>query len=243
MKKGHEMATDTMNPAFAARHNWGEALRALKALLADANDTAQVFRIARALNGKTAKTGYTRLLRSADGGRIAYRRDELAESLSDPAYIAQFSDGSVGAAYRDFLATTGYTAEGLAQVSRSVDANRDALHPYAWFGRRIRDSHDIWHVLTGYQADDPLGEACLVAFSFAQTKGLGWALIAVGGMAKALRTPGGMPAFRAIWEGYRRGRAASWLPGEDMDRLLAEPLDQARRRLEIGDAPAYRAIG
>jgi ubiquinone biosynthesis protein COQ4 len=34
--------------------------------------------------------------------------------------------------------------------------------------------HDIWHVLTGYRRD-ALGEACLVAFSYAQTRGLGWA--------------------------------------------------------------------
>ncbi|RVT89211.1 Coq4 family protein [Sphingomonas crocodyli] len=236
------MTATVMDADLNGRRSWGDALKALRALLADANDTAQVFRIVRALNGDTARKGYDRLLRSAQGGRIAYERVELAGLLSDPAYVARFAEGSVGGAYRDFLSATGYSAEGLADVSRSVDAGRDAQHPYAWFGRRMRDSHDIWHVLTGYQADDPLGEACLVAFTFGQSGGLGWALIAGGAMAKALRMPGGRQAIRAIHEGYRRGRSAAWLAGEDMERLLAEPLADARRRLGLTDPAAYRVM-
>ncbi|MGL1788664.1 Coq4 family protein, partial [Vibrio parahaemolyticus] len=75
----------------------------------------------------------------------------------------------------------------LEQVSReTLDKDEDVLHPYVWFGRRIRDAHDIWHTLTGYQADEPLGEAALVAFSFAQVGGLGWAWIAAAASIKSL---------------------------------------------------------
>ena len=236
------MTANAIEADLNGHRSWGDALKALRALLADADDTAQVFRIVRALNGDTAKKGYERLLRSAQGGRIAYQRVELAPLLSDPDYIGRFAQGSVGAAYRDFLAATGYSAQGLADVSRTVDPGRDAEHPHAWFGRRMRDSHDIWHVLTGYQADDPLGEACLVAFTFGQNGGLGWALIVGGAMAKAMRMPGGRQAIRAIREGYRRGRAAAWLAAEDMERLLAEPLSNARRRLGLNEPAAYRAI-
>jgi ubiquinone biosynthesis protein COQ4 len=236
------MASTAITPAVSYRRDWRAAFDALRRLLRDADDTAQVFRIMRALNAGTAKSGYERLLRTAEGGRIAYQRVELAERLSDPAFVAQFPAGSVGAAYAAFLRQTGYSAEGLAMISRADDAQRDARHPYAWFGRRIRDSHDIWHILTGYRADEPLGEACLVAFSFAQTRGPGWALIAIGTAVKAWRTPGGKPAVRAIWEGFRRGRRAAWLSGEDYEALLAEPLDAARRRLGIGEPLAYRAI-
>jgi len=79
-------------------------------------------------------------------------------------------------------------------------------------------------VLTGYCAADPLGEACLLACSFAQTRGLGSALIAIGAAIKAWRTPGGKPAVRAILKGYRIGRRAAWLQEEDYELLLAEPL-------------------
>jgi ubiquinone biosynthesis protein COQ4 len=236
------MANGSATLDLSQRKDWRAAFAALRRLLSDANDTGQVFRIMRALNAGTAKAGYERLLRSPEGGRIAYRRVELVERLSDPAFIGQFAEGSVGAAYAAFLARTGYSADGLAAAARADDAARDVEHPYAWFGRRTRDIHDIWHILTGYRADDPLGEACLVAFSYAQTGGLGWGLIAAGAALKALRSRASRPAARAIWEGYRNGRRAAWLQGEDYERLLAEPLDTARDRLAIKAPAAYRAL-
>ncbi|MFT3968386.1 MAG: Coq4 family protein [Sphingobium sp.] len=228
---------------FPTRRDWPTALAAIRRLLGDANDTAQVFRIMRALNVGTARANYLRLIETREGGRIAYERIELAERFSDPDYLRAFPAGSVGAAYAAFLARTGYSAQGLAEISREDDPLRDAAHPYAWFGRRIRDSHDIWHVLTGYRADEPLGEACLVGFSYAQTRGLGWAFIGLASMAKALRLPNGRFGARAIWEGFRRGGKARWLLGEDMDRLLAEPLDAARARLRLGEPVRYLEAG
>jgi ubiquinone biosynthesis protein COQ4 len=225
---------------LSGRKDWRAAFAALGRLLSNPDDTAQVFRIMRALNAGAARTGYDRLLRTADGGRIACRGVELAERLSDPAFVGGFAPGSVGAAYAAFLKATGYSAQGLAAVSRSDDDGREGQHPYAWFGRRTRDVHDIWHILTGYQADDPLGEACLTAFSYAQTGGLGWAMIAAGAAVRGLRA-GSRQAVKAIWEGYRHGRRAAWLLGEDYERLLAEPLTAARARLGIADPAAYRA--
>lgn len=233
------MTGTTMDTPFTQARDWRTAFSALGKLLRDTDDTAQVFRIMRALNVGSAGKGYERLLETGRGGRIAYERVELAERLSDPAYVAAFAPGSVGAAYRDFLGRTGFSADGLVTVSK-VAEELDQRHPHAWFGRRLRDTHDIWHTLTGYRADDPLGEACLVAFSYAQTGGLGWALIAVGSAFKALRAPAGGLVIRAIWEGYRLGRRAAWLPGEDYDALLAEPIDQARRRLRIDTPERYR---
>src|SRR5262249_149411 len=98
---------------------------------------------------------------------------------------------------------------------------------------------DIWHVLTGYAAEDPLGELCLVAFSYAQTKGMGWAFIALAGALKSFGEPKGRVVRRAIWEGYRHGRAAKWLHTEEIDTLFAEPLEAARARLNIQRPVAY----
>jgi hypothetical protein len=109
---------ETLPAVLLGRKDWRAAFSGLRALLADANDTAQVFRIMQALNAGSAKAGYERLLRTGSGGRIAWEHVELAEKLADPAFIACFADGTVGAVYRAFLAETGYTATGLADVSR-----------------------------------------------------------------------------------------------------------------------------
>ena len=223
------------------RREWGKALRSVRRLLADKDDTVQVFEIMRALNGPATRQGYLRLIGTARGGRLAYQRRELAEVLSDRVALARLPADSVAAAYLAFTAAGQISPEGLADVSREVHADRiDLAHPVAWYGRRIRDVHDLWHVLAGYDLSG-LGEACLVAFSFTQTRALGWAAIGLGAWMTALRQPG-QPYARAIVEGYRRGRAAAWLPGEDYEALLAEPLAAARVRLGVTPPVVFDSI-
>lgn len=234
------LAADAPRPV-STRLDFGHAFKALKKLLADKDDTRQVFEIMKALNGVSTAKGYQRLLDSPQGGRIAYERDEFARRLMDDAWLDSFAPGTVGAAYREFIREAGFSADGLADVSREGIDEVDQPHPYAWFGRRTRDVHDIWHVLTGY-GRDALGEACLVAFSYAQTGGLGWALIAVGAAVKASQAKDGNPYARAIWQGYKRGRAAKWLLGEDYVALMNEPIGAARRRLGLTEASVYERI-
>ncbi len=225
------------------KKDWAGALRAVRILLADPADTVQVFRIMHALNTGTAARNYHRLLQTAEGGRLAYQRLELVSRLTDRVWLSQFAPDTVGAAYRAFLEHTGFSANGLADVSMQVERDHETEeHPYAWFGRHERDIHDIWHTLTGYRADDPLGELCLVAFSYAQSKGLGWGFIALMGSLKSLTEPYGRDVIRAVWEGYRNGKAAKWLHAEDIETLFAEPLDAARARLNIARPVAYEAV-
>ena len=230
-------------PAFRAtspKLDWLHALRSLRRLLNDKEDTGQVFEIMRALNGTSTARGYHRLLTTREGGRIAYERPEFAHLLMDDAWLDSLPEGSVGAAYRRFIRSEQISAEGLIEISRQGATAVDEPHPYAWMGRRTRDVHDIWHILSGYHRDG-LGEACLVAFSYAQTQGLGWALIGAGAAFQA-RNARTYPYKRAIWQGYRRGMAAKWLLGEDYERLMAEPLESARRRLNITPPTIYDSI-
>ena len=202
-------------PGTTGKRDWRTAFDAIRKLLANGDDTVQVFRIMRALNSGATEKGYARLLATEEGGRIAMQQAELAEIFSKPGFTDQFAPGTVGAAYRDFLQSTGYSADGLAEVSREGTQMEDMPHPYAWFGRRTRDIHDIWHIMTGYKADESLGEAALVAFSYAQVGGLGWAFIGAAAALKSLRVTKSTLFARAVWEGYRNGRAAKWIAGEE----------------------------
>ena len=95
----------------------------------------------RALNGQAYVRGFARLLETSEGGRIAYERVELADRLADPAFMASFPAGSVGAAYRDFVTREHLSAQGLIDESHKglSDEEFDPRHPYAWYSRRIRD--------------------------------------------------------------------------------------------------------
>ena len=134
------------------------ALRAFRKLIRNKEDTTQVFEIMRALSGRSISRGYNRMLKTLEGGRQAFLREELAHKLDDPVWLSRFEPGSVGAAYRAFREARGFTAEGLADEARKVAPLVDAQHPVIWYSRRIRDVHDVWHVLTGY-GTDALGEA------------------------------------------------------------------------------------
>src|ERR1035438_7819187 len=92
--------------------DWGGALRAFQRLMANKEDTSQVFAIMHALDGDACKVDYIRMLALPHGGRIAYERVELSEKLMDDAWRANFPPGSVGAAYAEFLATEHLSALG-----------------------------------------------------------------------------------------------------------------------------------
>lgn len=217
------------------------ALRAFRKLIRDKEDTAQVFEIMRALTGRSGAIGYNRLLRTAEGGRQAFLRDELALKLDDPAWLARFGAGTVGGEYRAFREARGFTADGLAETAREVAPEIDAPHPVIWYSRRLRDVHDIWHVLTGY-GTDALGEACVVSFSYAQTHNLGFGFIGYGAAREIQREKRSIPARRAVLQAWRNGRRARWLPGLDYEALVAEPLETARARLGIRPATVYAAV-
>ena len=225
------------------KREWGVAARAVRKLLADPQATEQVFIIMRALNAGEAAKNFKKLMRTPEGPRMAYERIELAsERFSDPVWLAQFGPGTVGAAYRGFLESTGFSATGLADISNLEKREDLQAHPYAWLGRRTRDVHDIWHVLTGYSANEPGGEAGLVAFSYAQTGGLGWAAIALGASLRGVAALKSLEVPAMILEGYRNGRRAKWLIAEDYEALFAEPLESARARLGIRTPKRYLAL-
>src|SRR3954465_12055639 len=104
------------HPGIPLKREWGTALTALRRLLADGDDTTQVFRIMRALNGDVSQRSYRKLLTVPGGGRLAYDHVELAERLTNREWIDSFAEGTVGAAYRNFLDSTGYSADGLVEI-------------------------------------------------------------------------------------------------------------------------------
>lgn len=217
------------------------ALRAFGRLARNKEDTVHVFEIMRALAGQSSFKGYCRLICTPGGGEIAYARPELAPMLSNRSWLAQFGPGTVGEAYRRFMQDEDLSAQGLAVQSRMTTPQIDDAHVLFWYARRLRDVHDIWHVLTGY-GRDALGEACVVAFSYAQTGHKGFGFIGLAGAWEISREAPGAGALSAVLEAFRLGRRAAWLPAETYEALFAEPLEAARRRLEIQPPRRYLTV-
>jgi ubiquinone biosynthesis protein COQ4 len=125
--------------------------------------------------------------------------------------------------------------------SRVSEPRIDDPHVITWYARRLRDVHDVWHVLTGY-GRDALGEACVVTFSYAQTGNLGFGFIGLAAAREIKREAPEVGAWAAVQEAFRHGRRARWLPAEAYERLFAEPLEAARARLNITPPTRYLAV-
>jgi ubiquinone biosynthesis protein COQ4 len=219
-----------------------KALHHFRKLIADKEDTEQVFHIIAALRGSKFRKIASTFWHSDKGQRILASNQRLIDVLDDHDSIKKLPAGTVGRAYVDFMEREGLSAAGLeAEYAKFTDAGvryEDGIDRY---GDRLRDTHDMLHVLTGY-GRDALGEQCVLAFTYAQNRNLGVGFIAyAGGFELKRRVARSAPIMKAVHEGYRIGNAAKNIVHEDIVELLKEPLVDARKRLGIAEPVAYRA--
>jgi ubiquinone biosynthesis protein COQ4 len=212
------------------------AIRAMRALLRDPDDTARVFDVISALGGRNGERAFERFRRTDTGARVLAEGRSLLAVLSDRERLLALPPESLGRRYAEFMGRERISAEGLAEASLAAGHADPSLSPERrLFGARLRDMHDLWHVVTGY-GRDLLGEASLLAFSYAQTRNRGVGFIVATAWWKARRAP---EFRRMLRDGYRRGRSSAWLPAADWEALLARPLEDVRAELRVGSPPRY----
>ncbi len=216
-----------------------KAARAMRALLADPDDLPQVFTLLEALSGNTLERIERRLGTSASGRRILAERPDVVRVLEDREALRRLPSGSLGRAYLAFVEAENISAEGIrAAAERGASAWNELPPDLAYVHGRMRDTHDLWHAVTGYKGD-VLGEAALLAFTFAQTYNPGiFAILALG----LYKTIGAPEARAVIVDGFKRGRHAAWLPDQEWESMLALPVDEVRARLRVEPLREYVPI-
>lgn len=218
---------------------FGDAWRALKKLIADPDRTDQVFVIIDALDGNSGEKQFRRFSATPVGQRVLSEERDILTHLSDRKALHSMPEGSLGKTYATFMSAEQISADGLVNASMEGAGkdNRDDVDRRR-YGMRMRDSHDLWHVATGYNRD-LLGEAMLLTFTFAQIRSPGIGVIIAMAFFRAGSIPG---ARRMIRQAYKRGQQASWLPGADWENLLSRPLDDVRSVLGLQDIPIYQEM-
>jgi ubiquinone biosynthesis protein COQ4 len=210
---------------------WAAAWRALRTLIADPERTDQVFELIRALSGNSGERLFQRFCADPDGRRLLAARPQLLAVLEDLDTLAAMPEGSFGRVYAEFMRRERIEAKGLVDAAQAVAESRPIDPERDWFFQRLRDMHDLWHVLTGY-GRDLAGEAANLAFSHAQTRNRGIGAIV---LAAAVVGPKRLDFFwpRYLWRAWRRGRRTRPLPMVAYEELLPLPLAEVRRRLRI----------
>ena len=237
------VSASTRAPAPADHNPWAlhplEAWRALRKLLADPEQTEHVFTIVRSLSGKTILRGYNRFVATVTGRAILSEKRNLIEILGNRDYLRTLPANSLAAHYLRFVESENLSADGLVEASADdqVISNENLMR----YSERLRDMHDLWHVTTQH-GRDVKGEVCLLAFTVAQTKNPGLALITIAGMLKIAKESRNWGIAGAAWQGFRNGMRAAWLPAADWENLLTRPLDEVRQTLSINLPTRYLAL-
>ncbi len=217
-----------------------EAFRGIRELIANPDDTAQVFRIISALSGDAQERNFQRFVRSEYGRRILEEQRSIVETLSDRAYLLSLPEGTLGRTYADFTEREAISPDGLIEASESGGERAADVDPdRVLFGSRLRDTHDLWHVVTGY-GRDLFGEAALLAFTYRQIRNRGIGFIVA---AAYLKSRGEFAYERVmIRDGWRRARDAEWLPAADWEALLERPLSEVRETLGVVPTDEYPVL-
>ncbi len=215
-----------------------KAFAHFRKLVADKEDTAQVFHMTECLPNKAYVDQVRAFCDSPQAKALMASESSLPVLLDDHDALLRLPEGSVAHAYVAFMRREGLSAAGLVAESERAGRTRfdDQLQ---WFHDRLRDTHDLIHVLTGY-GRDALGEQCALAFSSGQYHALTDRIIAWAGAFELWRqVHRDAPVFSAVRQAQQQGAAAEPVYAQSIRDLLAEPLEAARARMGIGAPNAY----
>ncbi len=105
---------------------------------------------------------------------------------------------------------------------------------------RVRQTHDIWHILGGFSTD-PIGELSLKAFELAQIRRPIAAIFVAGGLLQTLfNNPEQMGRFlEQMAIGYRMGAKAKPMLAQRWEEQWEKPLAQWRSELNVEPMAVY----
>lgn len=215
------------------------ALRAVRRLLADKEDTAQVFTILEAMGQRSSNRTWRRYSAHPDAAQIM-QGPTLISMLTDREALKALPAGSLGRSYYEFTTRENISADELVEASNDgFSGTREITDDEAAFHQRQRDAHDLWHVLTGY-GRDPLGELCLLAVTYSHLGNPGFLMIILFGGFDVKSRRKSARIWSSIFEGFRNGRRMTWLPTVDWGDMLALPLEEVREKLNVPEPSRYQ---
>jgi ubiquinone biosynthesis protein COQ4 len=108
----------------------------------------------------------------------------------------------------------------------------------AYVVQRLRQTHDLWHVATGYETD-AASEIALQAFTFAQVRAPSSLILATVGTLRGAPQLPGLP--RDVVAAFRAGRRVEKLAFFPWEDHWETPLSEVRELLGIGAVVAAAA--
>jgi len=210
-----------------------KALRAIFKLLVNVEETKYVYDLFQAVSGKSYRRGFVKFTESVAGRRVLSGEMKIQEILSRKDWLAGLPEGTVGRCYYEMVKVKEFSVDGLLDAARHADIDVDAptmFEAYRSYFIHYEVSHDLWHVLTGYDTD-PMGEVCLLEFYRAQWPDIGLRMLTLLSWVSGIfYIPRKMSSFtQALKEGYRSGQQAKDILTSDLEYMLTKPLKEVRK--------------
>ena len=201
-------------------------LRAFVTWVKDPNQTERIFQLGelarRQLKGGTPP-GLKPVLEDS-----AFRalHTERYNPRIDLEALRKLPPETFGGTVARFLDLNGFEANAFPLIGDDT--------PLTYFVSRVRQTHDLWHVLTGYGTGVP-SELALQGFMMAQLGSMISAMIIAGGILHTIFfKPFEMKStFEVIVEGYVRGKRASPLLTTKLEDHWNDDIEAFRAKLGL----------
>ena len=233
------MHPDRQKPRF----NLAKAYRHFRILRQDKERTSEVFHVFEAMPWATVGERTRQFLSTAEGQRIYHSEPNLPSILDDHEALRRMPLGTLAHDYCDYMEGEGLSAAGLVHEFEIFRGDRPRLDDRVeWYNDRLRDTHDLLHLLTGL-GRDTFGEQCLLTFVFKQRPSIGH--LTVGYLSALLTIANdktGAPIWRAVRETRKLGKMSGRIAERSVLDLLAMPIDKARESLNIKPARLYHEV-
>ncbi len=208
------------------------AFAALARVAANPDETDQVLVFSSHINAGRTRDRIATFMSDPDGRKL-YAERRAIDSNTDLDALAALPEGTLGHAYATFLRARGLTPEVFDGAPPEYADPRAA-----YMVQRLRQTHDLWHVVTGYDTD-PRGEVALQAFTFGQLRVPSSLILALVGTVKGFNAE--RVLVSEVLAGYRAGAAAERLATFLWEDHWTTPLEDVRQMLGITPVMARAA--
>ena len=232
---GSALRTGASRSGPPLRREWRHGLRSLLRFVTTPSDLANSFEAMFALAGPTMEREFEKFAGHPTGRMLLDERPrrDLNALLGDRARLAAMPEGSFAAAYLRYLGgdemgSADYFLEAadLPAKARRFGWNEDLL----WFVERMANSHDLFHILAGYERD-VTGEVGVICFTAGQIPLLPLRLLVP--YLFVLKPSEPLRWGRFLRDCYTHGRQTPSLACVDYEALLPLPLEEARREIGV----------
>ncbi len=222
------LSFETLTKPAIMFSNFRATLKTIKAVLilfGGSTEVGPVYDIEDGLkHTRVMKYAVDHMLSQPDIARLA-----MTQYIAPLPYIEvlkRLPNGTLGREYAEFVIQHGFDPNFYRKINDIGDVASYLL-------LRLRQTHDLWHVLLGLDISIP-EEIGLKAFELAQTRRPMAGILVAGGFVKAFLTTRDTNAMlSAIARGYRMGLNAKPFLAQKWEEMWEKPLAELRTELGI----------